>query len=430
MRTLRDTQKTLMDPLAMKPALFDARRAHQTGKLSYTKNRIAVLKTKGTTYRIPLQHQYDLTQATIFGLNERLTVHEFSPVVGPGTRTLRDAFNDEWKRYAAALDRAAAGKPFDYGVYAFYAREGNLVRYCPAFWHRVVAVASNSKLIMDPKHRLTWSEIRSRFARTVVAVVGCSVGQNIAHTIVQDMRPDAIKLADKGLYKMENINRVRLGYHDLVSPGSARKHIADLLLRNKAAVTAAQLYAIDPYIDVYAYEEGITPQNVARFFGGKDGEPNIDMIFEETDDPRVKMMIREEARKRGIPLIMITDAGSAVQLDIMRYDNVKRLPLSHRISDKKLRAATDAVYDNPGDRDVFFKFVDALIGTDWRDGELDRIIRLKSEIPTSTLIPQLGSTAALAGAIGAETAARLVLGHEYPRRILFNKHTFTVRKWS
>ncbi len=429
MRTHHEKKVKSPDPLAEKPVLIDARRAHQTGIVSYTKNGTAVLKVQRTTYRIPPVHQYDLTQATIFGLNERLTTPELSPVIDPHGNTLREAFNQEWTRYAAALERAGTGKPLDYGIYAFYARERDLVRYCPAFWHRVVAVASSSKLITDPRRRLSWMEIRSRLARTVIAVVGCSVGNNIAHAVVQDMRPDAIKLADKGFYKMENINRVRLGYRGMVGPGSERRNATDLLLRNKATVTATQLYSIDPYINVYAYEEGITPQNIARFFNGTGREPPVNIVFEEADDPRVKILIREEARRRRIPLIMLTDAGSAVQLDIMRYDKNKRLPLSHCVSDRELRRTTDAVYDNPGDRVAFFKFVDALIGTDYRKDELQRIIRMRGEIPTSTLIPQLGSTAALAGAIGAEVAARLALGHEYPKRVFFNKRTFTVRKW-
>jgi hypothetical protein len=147
------------------------------------------------------------------------------------------------------------------------------------------------------------------------------------------------------------------------------------------------------------------------------------------DDPMIKILLREEARRRKIPLVMVTDAGSAVQLDISRHDLNKKENLTYGLSDKDLHKSMAAVYDNPGNRQKFYEFVDALIGRDYRMGELEKIIRGELEIPTSTIIPQLGSTAAMAGAIAAEAVARIRLGHIYPRRVIINKHTFEVKKY-
>ncbi|MBI2406549.1 MAG: ThiF family adenylyltransferase [Candidatus Harrisonbacteria bacterium] len=409
----------------MKPLLFEATEAHRNGTVRFREDGTAELRAAGGPRVIPRTHQYDVTQATIFGLNERLTSSATSPRLPDGT-TLRDAFNAEWERYAGALE-AAEGFAVNYGVYAYYPERNDLVRYCPEYWHRVVAVASNSTLLSDPEGNRSWSDIRGVFDRANIAIAGCSVGGSIAHAIAMDIRPRQMKLADKSLYKMENVNRVRLAYWDIVQSNAGRGNAMELMLRNKAAATADQLYAIDPFLSVHCYEEGLTEGNVARFFDGGGSEPPATVLIEEVDDPRMKLLLREEARKRRIPLIMATDVGSGVQLDIMRYDRSAATPLANGTGDKALYAAMDAVYANPGDRKTFFAFVDALIGTNYRRGELARIIGGMAEIPTSTIIPQLGSTVAVAGGLVAETVARILLGETYPSRVFFDKHALMVR---
>lgn len=409
-----------------KPLLLEAVKAHREERITYRRDGTACMRYDDETIIIPPDHQFDLTQATIFGLNERLTSSATSPITGKRKRTLRDEFNDEWETYTRALEKAQAHR-LDYGVYAYYRQRNHLVRYCPAYWHRVVSIASNSKLIADPKSAYTWKEIRDIFEHTTVAIAGGSVGNNIMHGAVMDLRPQHVKIADKSIYKMENINRVRLNYWDVVQSNKNRLHASDTLLRNKAEVMASQLYAIDPYLNVHIYNEGVHKKNINRFLGASKGEPQADIVIEEVDDPRIKLLIREEARKRKIPLIMASDMGSCIQLDILRYDKKQTLPLTYGTRDDKLYASMEAVYENPSNREIFFQFVDDLIGTDYRQDELKKIIEGKTEIPTSTIIPQLGSTAAVAGGMVAETICRLRLGYDYPSRIFINKRTFAVK---
>lgn len=414
--------------LRQKPFLIDVSRAHAERIVTYGAEGTAQVLVEGNQFRVMPAQQFDLTPATIFGLNERLTANATSPRLNALGRTLRDEFNEEWERYTNALSRAEQGL-FDYGWYAYYGERNHLVRYAPPFWHELVSVASSSKLMADPEQKLTWQEIRQVLRQTVVAVAGCSVGSSIAHTTILDLRPAALKVADKSVYKMENINRVRLSYQDIVKSQDARQSLFDLALKNKARTFADQVYAIDPFVDVYTYEEGITEENIAQFFGGDGQEPAASIIIEEIDDPRIKLKLREEARRRRIPLLMMTDIGSCVQFDLLRYDRDANLPLTFGTPDKELYARMEEVYDRPGDRKSFFAFVDALLGTDYRQDELARIIEGKSEIPTSTIIPQLGSTVALSGALASEAIARIRLGYDYPPRFIFNKRTLEIRRY-
>jgi molybdopterin/thiamine biosynthesis adenylyltransferase len=415
--------------LTGKPLIFDAKEAHISKTITFDEKGSAVLtQIYKEKIIISPSHQFDLTQGTIFGLNERITSAANSPKIDDSGRTLRDLFNDEWKRYEEALE-SAVGNAIPYGIYAYYPSRGDLVRYCPPYWHQVVATASSSMLIADPKYAKRWVEIRKILADTTLAVAGASVGNNVTHAAVMDLRPRNIKLADKSRYKLENINRVRLTYSDIVLSDEARTDPTQSLLRNKAEVTASQLYGIDPYINVFTYENGIGDDEITQFFDGDDIEPKADMIIEEVDDPRVKIALRQEARKRGIPLLMVSDLGSSVQLDILRYDLDKTLPLTWGTDDIALTESMEEVYRHPGDRKQFFNFVDKLIGTDYRSDELARIIDNISEIPTSTIIPQLGSTAMVAGGILAEVIARIRLGYAYPDRVHFNKKTFEIKRY-
>ncbi len=415
--------------LLYKPYIMSAQEAHSKKIVTYQDDGSALFRIGKTENLIPKKNQYDLTQATIFGLNERLTMTSTSPVLEQKGITLREEFNNEWEKYTEALENAEGYSDFEYGFYVFYEETGDLVRYADPYWHKVVAVSSSSKLITDPERSLSWADIRALFAKTVIGVAGCSVGSNIIHNVMMDMRPDSIKVADKGVYKMENINRIRANYFDLVSSNADKKHLMDLGLGNKSETVAKQLYHIDPFLDIFIYNEGISEENITEFFLGDEKEPPIDIIVDEVDDPRTKILLRIKARELGVPLLMFTDIGSAIQADILRYDKDKNLPLTYGTEDDILVSEMESMYDQGVDRESFFAFIDKLIGTTYRQDELLEIIEERSEIPTSTIIPQLGSTAAATGGIAAEIIARLVLGHQFPSRMIINKHTFDVQKF-
>lgn len=410
----------------LKPHCFDAKKIVEEGNLWFDEQNNAHLKINSEEKIIPQNHQYSLLEATLFGLNERLTQSSTSPRIDEKGTTLRDLFNDEWEKYNDAV-MSVDDIHVPYGEYVYYEEKNDLVQYAPRFWHKIVSVASSSKLIADSEKKLSWMQIRDVFEKTTIGVAGCSVGSNVAHMSVMDMRPNHIKLADKSLYKMENINRVRLQYNEIVKNNADRGDSFGLPLQNKAETTARQIYGIDPFINVHVYAEGVHEGNVNQFFDGGEGEPALDIVVDEVDDPRVKIFLRLEAKKRKIPLLMVTDIGSCVQLDVIRFDLDPESSFAFDAKNENLTQTMEAVYTDAGNKKVFFDFVDTLIGKDYRTDELCDIIEGKCEIPTSTIIPQLGSTAAMAGAVAAETIARIRLGQNFSPRMIFNKKTFEVK---
>ena len=289
----------------------------------------------------------------------------------------------------------------NYGEFFIYEREKHLVRFAPRFWHRLALLIRNSTLLLDLEMKLGWAEVREIFDRAVIAVAGCSVGNSAIHAAASDMRPAGLKIADSKEYHITNANRVRLTYQDFG--------------RVKSIVTAEQIHAVDPFMPVEVFEEGIHSGNIDEFLTG------VSVVIEEMDDLKMKVLIRERARKMRIPVLMVTDLGSAIQLDVRRFDVSPDLPLAACAdSDKALYEALERSERDPS-RKNFFDFVYAIVGRN--DGSIPeyRSIINREEPQIFGGVPQLGSTGAVAGGVVAEAAARLLLGHKMSERLFIHK---------
>ncbi|QNK82065.1 Rv1355c family protein [Nakamurella sp. PAMC28650] len=156
------------------------------------------------------------------------------------------------------------------------------------------------------RNKITSSEQVS-FRRLKIGVVGLSVGHAIAHTLALEGLCGQLRLADFDSIELSNLNRI---------PGS----VFDVGV-NKAVVAARRIAELDPYLDVQVFAEGLTEQSMAGFFDG------LDLVVEECDSLDMKVRIRQEARRRRIPLLMETsDRGL---FDVERYDQEPGRSLFH-----------------------------------------------------------------------------------------------------
>lgn len=349
---------------------------------------------------VPRRNFFDLVPPTIYGLLDDLI---------PGS-SLMEAFLEEMRKFESASKKHA--QEFTYGILVYYPRKQHLVRFAPPFWHRLALLVRNSTLFQDADMKMAWEEVRTVFEKAIVAVAGCSVGNNIVHALAGDLRSLHMKVADQKEYHIPNANRVHLTYEDFG--------------RNKAIVTAEQIHAIDPFMDISVYREGLHPANIGDFIGGSKErfDPPSSVIVEEMDDPDMKILVREEARRAGVPVVMVTDLGSLVQLDIRRFDKEKSLPLAAcGVSDEELYAARDLWRKDLADRDRFWDFAFTFIGHHYEKSPEFRSIVKKTTPILFGGLPQLGSTAMVAAGIASEAVARLLLGFQMPERISIQKHT-------
>lgn len=407
------------------PVLVDAVEAINNGVLDLDGKNI-IYRPRGAESRligekrisIRSENQYDLVGATLFGLNEALVRAE----KGSG---LRKEFDEEFARFSKL-----EGDYGSYGTYAYYPRSGDLVHYAPQRWHRLALVTSNSSLYLDPEMKMSWEDVRSVFDNLIVGIAGASVGNNIAHALTMDIRPRVLKIGDPHSYKMPNANRVKLGYRDMVlSERNKELMFNPTGLNNKAVGAASQIHTLDPFMQVWTYFEGVNRDNVESFIGGNMVEPALDFVVEETDDPDSKILIREMAREKRVRLFMASDLGSAVQIDIRNFDTNPNASLAVGVPDDELYTCQRMAHERVGDRAVFVKFANILIGEEYKSlGEFSRLIDGRINRLFAS-IPQLGSTAAMGGGILAEVMARTALGHTYPERFLINKYPLEIKQF-
>jgi hypothetical protein len=135
-----------------------------------------------------------------------------------------------------------------------------------------------------------------------VAVLGMSVGSNIAFLLMQAGISRKITLADLDVLDTTNLNRILAGVHQVGI--------------NKAIVAARRIYEDNPFANVSLMLNGVTEQNLEEMFANR----KADCVIDEIDDIALKIKLRVLAIRHRVPVVMITDNGDGVVLHVERYD--------------------------------------------------------------------------------------------------------------
>jgi molybdopterin/thiamine biosynthesis adenylyltransferase len=265
----------------------------------------------------------------------------------------------------------------DYGRWIYYPWSGQLVHLLPEDEFRELRSDRN-------RNRIT-SEEQLRLRQCTIGVMGLSVGQASALTLAIEGVGGHFRIADFDTLALSNLNRLRAGTHEIGL--------------NKAIICARQMFEIDPYLDIEIFPDGITEDNVSTFLGR--GSEKLSVLVEECDDLFIKIVARELARERGIPVVM--DTNDRGLIDIERFDLEPARPLLHGsirdLSAHHLRGLTMAQKVPHLMRMI---------------GERTISTRLAGSIPeikrTISTWPQLASGVALGGALVTDTIRRILLG--------------------
>ena len=269
-----------------------------------------------------------------------------------------------------------------YGAWVLYPWSGTLVRTLDEAGF--VEVRTNRNRL-----RLTLEE-QQMLASKTIAVVGLSVGSTCALTVAMERSCGRIRLVDFDGIELSNLNRIRAGIAHIGLP--------------KWVVTARAIAEVDPYLTVEVVPDGFKPHTVEAVLGG------CDVVCDACDEFSAKALLRREAKRRGIPVVM--DTSDRGMLDIERYD----LPegrgagyLHGRISE----ADCDRLVEGRVEPQDLRLFVDL--------GEASERGRRSLAEVGATLVgwPQLYSEVAAGGAHAAEAARRILLGERVPDTRIF-----------
>jgi tRNA threonylcarbamoyladenosine dehydratase len=235
---------------------------------------------------------------------------------------------------------------------------------------------------------------QEKFYNAKVGIGGLSIGSSIALALVLQGGAKLLRLADFDSLALSNTNRIRASVSDL---GSA-----------KIEITARQIYEINPYADIESFPEGLTEHNIKKFTSG------LDIVVDELDQLAVKLLLRQEAQKQRIPVVMGADNGDMAVIDVERYDKNPKTKYFHgrlgKITYGQLKSLNK------------FQTGQAIAKLIGLENHSPRMLQSLKEMGKSIVSwPQLGGTAQLNGAALAYCIRKIATGQPLPtKRIIIS----------
>ncbi len=275
-----------------------------------------------------------------------------------------------------------ADHPNDWGQWVYYPWLNKVVHFPPVEAFRSLRTSRNRNLI-------TADEQNKLYGATVV-IVGMSVGSNVVEALVSQGIGQKLVLVDMDVIEPSNLNRIRSPYH----------HVG----LHKVEAISRKVWEIDPFIEVVGYFRGLNETNLPEILDTH----KPDVIVDEMDELRMKILLREAARDRKLPVIMAADDGDNALIDIDRYDlDPKTAIFNGRIPDEVLAKIKSETLSRPE--------LGMMIGRYFVGAENVplRMYQSLAEVGKSLPSwPQLGGAAALSGITLAYVTRKILLGEK------------------
>ncbi len=223
-----------------------------------------------------------------------------------------------------------------------------------------------------------------------VACLGMSVGSASALGLILNGISKQIKIADGAVISGSNLNRVLTGISDIGS--------------EKTLAIAHRLYEMNPYAEVKRFGK-IDAKSLDDLF---EKPWPIKAVVDEIDDLEIKIRLRLEAKKRRIPVFMVTELADSAMLDVERYDINPDLPLFHGLVPgvEKLLNKSDMTHQE------WMKHAASIIVPKNMPLNLQHsLLKVGSTIVTR---PIMGPTVMVTGGITAYAVRQVALGKPMP----------------
>lgn len=226
-------------------------------------------------------------------------------------------------------------------------------------------------------------EEQSRLSAARIGVVGLSVGQSVAISLVMERICGSLRIADFDTLDLSNLNRIR----------SSMIHQGEL----KTTIVAREIAEIDPFLEVTCYDNGVTTENIHDFLNG------LDLVVDECDSLEMKILLRKACRERGIPVVM--DTSDSLMLDVERFDLEPERPIFHGLIDESMTID----WNSPQQRmQLLAQIIEpekASVRAQQSLGEIGKTI---------STWPQLATDVAMGGAFAAKIIRQILLGDTIP----------------
>ncbi len=334
---------------------------------------VAFFHDKDSQQLLNLLNSNDIQKVDLLdGMIDELTLNKFP--------TLTDSFAVDFSRRRNELIRE---KPTRInGVWIYYPWRKSLVRVLDEEDFVFLRTIRN-------RDKITESEQNSLLDKTI-GIIGLSVGYSVLMSIALERIAGTIRIADFDSLDLSNLNRI---FHSIFDLGS-----------NKAVIAKRKILELDPYLKVEIFNYGVTNENIDSFFHNENGK--LDIVVDECDNGLIKLLIREQARNRSVPVVMETSDRSV--LDIERYDLDPSYPLLHGMLDDIDRSVSTS-------RDILMRCIDFS-----KVSERGRLSMSKVGTELRSW-PQLASDVIIGGGSACAAVRKILLGQSLKsQRIYFD----------
>jgi molybdopterin/thiamine biosynthesis adenylyltransferase len=296
-------------------------------------------------------------------------LQELVKMRSPAVRIKTDEYPELIKKHLAGRDIRA------YGVWVYYPWSRRLVHMLDE--DEFIQVRTNRN-----QYKITAKE-KEILSTKRIGIIGLSVGQSIALTLAMERGFGELRLTDFDTLELSNLNRIRSGVHNLGVP--------------KVVITAREIAEMDPFLKVTCFFSGLTEENMDDFYCGNG---KLDLLVDECDSLDVKILSRFKARELRIPVIM--DTSDRGMLDVERFDLEPNRPLLH------------GTIENIDPHNIKGLSTEDKIPVMLQMLGVENIsLRAKASMieveQTINTWPQLASSVALGGAVGADVCRRILL---------------------
>lgn len=198
-----------------------------------------------------------------------------------------------------------------FGKWFYFPWSNKLVQYPDEADHRNLLTFRNRYLITPDQ--------QTKLGGAVIAYAGLSVGMKVLEDTVHSGVARKVIIADPDRISMMNLNRLNAGMEEVEM--------------RKTDVAGIRVSELNPYIRQVHFRDGITPHNVHAIAE----QHRVDLVYEHVDRLQTKILLRKNARKERIPLIMATDIGDKSLIDVERYDEDFVTPFFGRLTDRQIQ---------------------------------------------------------------------------------------------
>jgi hypothetical protein len=278
------------------------------------------------------------------------------------------------------------------GNYVYYPWSGLLLH--------MVSEEELNTLRTNRTNNLITRDEQKKLGQFSAGVAGLSFGNGIALALVYSGAANTIKIADKDIFETTNLNRVRVGLSSVNEP--------------KTAITAREIYEINPYANVQMLSEGLTEDNLDRFVSGNH---KLNIIFDVVDNFAMKVRLRLVAQQAKVPVVMLTSLEDSILVDVERFDLEPSAEIFHGL----LGGVTDELLTREMTEQDKARYAMAIVGPEHVSY---RNLSSLSDIGKKLVSrPHLYGTVSIVCGLAAYIVKRIALGEDMPSmrtHVVFN----------